>query len=47
MESFKDNVRQVLETKKIEAVGQVKGKFDLNKATTCIEEAIEDVKNIY
>ncbi len=46
MEQFQDNVQKVLETKKIECTGQVKGKFTLNKATTNIEEAIEDVKYI-
>ena len=46
MEEFQDNVQKVLETKKIECIGEVKGKFTLNKATTCIDEAIEDVKYI-
>jgi opine dehydrogenase len=43
MPEFKDNIKQLFETKTIEAEGSIKGKYAIEKITSDIEEAIEGV----
>ena len=46
MPEFRSNMEKVFETKKVTAIGAIKGTFELNKVTDDISEAIDGVKYI-
>lgn len=46
MPEFKHNIHSLFETKVIECTEQIKGRFELNKVTDDIEDAIDGVKYI-
>ena len=46
MPQFKNKMKKVFETRKVESVGAIKGIFELEMVTDQIEEAIADVKYI-
>ena len=47
MPQFKHQMKHVFETKTIESMGVINGRYELNMVTDVIEDAIRDVKYIF